>query len=79
MQDIDPHTPFDSITDKLIAQLRQPFTLPCLQNSISCSIGISIYPRTSQTIDQLLNHADCAMYQAKQQGLDLQIFSPKPR
>lgn len=79
LQDIDPHTPFDSITDKLIAQLRQPFTLPCLQNSISCSIGISIYPRTSQTIDQLLNHADCAMYQAKQQGLDLQIFSPKPR
>ncbi len=36
--------------------------------SMSCSIGISIYPDDAQTIDRLINHADVAMYRAKESG-----------
>jgi GGDEF domain-containing protein len=36
--------------------------------SISASIGISIYPKDSFDIDILVNKADVAMYNAKEQG-----------
>jgi len=35
---------------------------------ISASIGISHYPRTASTIDQIINSADSAMYEAKRSG-----------
>jgi len=36
--------------------------------SIGISIGITVYPQDDQSIDELLKHADSAMYRAKQQG-----------
>ena len=32
------------------------------------SIGITVYPHDDHSIDELLKHADSAMYRAKQQG-----------
>lgn len=34
----------------------------------SCSIGISVCPRDGETTEELLKHADAAMYQAKNSG-----------
>jgi diguanylate cyclase (GGDEF)-like protein len=36
--------------------------------SISVSIGISLYPEDGADPDELVKHADAAMYRAKQQG-----------
>ncbi len=36
--------------------------------SIGVSIGITVYPHDDHGIDELLKHADAAMYRAKQQG-----------
>src|SRR5690606_30569569 len=41
---------------------------------ISASIGISIYPDDGETIDELLRHADMAMYQVKGQGKNSYSF-----
>jgi diguanylate cyclase (GGDEF)-like protein len=35
---------------------------------IGVSIGITVYPTDDHEVDELLKHADAAMYRAKQQG-----------
>ncbi|SNT07366.1 PAS domain S-box-containing protein/diguanylate cyclase (GGDEF) domain-containing protein [Noviherbaspirillum humi] len=52
----------------LLAALNQPFYVGHLKLVLSASIGISLYPDHGGQIDTLINHADAAMYHAKQQG-----------
>ncbi|SEO38558.1 response regulator receiver modulated diguanylate cyclase/phosphodiesterase with PAS/PAC sensor(s) [Duganella sp. CF517] len=57
-----------SIADKFLESLHEPFDLDGHQVHISASIGIAIYPNDGETIDELLRHADIAMYQVKALG-----------
>ena len=56
----------------LARRIQHQFTTPFIMNKreiyISSSIGISICPDNSETVDDLLKHADSAMYHAKNQG-----------
>jgi EAL domain-containing protein (putative c-di-GMP-specific phosphodiesterase class I) len=56
----------------LARRIQHQFTTPFIMNQrdifISSSIGISICPDNSETVDDLLKHADSAMYHAKNQG-----------
>jgi predicted signal transduction protein with EAL and GGDEF domain len=45
--------------------LRQPFAVEGLQLHVGASIGIALFPTLSGDAQQLLRHADIAMYQAK--------------
>jgi len=56
------------IADNFLESLQAPFDLDGHQVHISASIGIAIYPHDGETIDELLRHADIAMYQVKGQG-----------
>ncbi|MDB5961274.1 MAG: diguanylate cyclase [Massilia sp.] len=56
------------IADKFLECLQQPFDLDGHQVHISASIGIAIYPTDGESIDELLRHADIAMYQVKALG-----------
>ncbi|MTV38894.1 EAL domain-containing protein [Duganella radicis] len=57
-----------AIADKFLESLQRPFDLDGHQVHISASIGIAIYPGDGETIDELLRHADIAMYQVKALG-----------
>jgi diguanylate cyclase (GGDEF)-like protein/PAS domain S-box-containing protein len=57
-----------AIADKFLECLHQPFDLDGHEVHISASIGIAIYPTDGETIDELLRHADIAMYQVKALG-----------
>ncbi|WP_295990181.1 EAL domain-containing protein, partial [Rugamonas sp.] len=57
-----------AIADKFLESLHQPFDLDGHEVHISASIGIAIYPGDGETIDELLRHADIAMYQVKALG-----------
>ncbi|CAN7601894.1 EAL domain-containing protein [Pseudoduganella sp. LjRoot289] len=56
------------IAEKFLESLQKPFDLDGHQVHISASIGIAIYPGDGESIDELLRHADIAMYQVKALG-----------
>ncbi len=45
-----------------------------LRACLNASLGISAYPRDGNTADELISHADTAMYRAKDQGGNAMAF-----
>ena len=62
------------VANKALECLQQPFELAGKDVHISASIGIAVYPLDGETIDELLCHADMAMYQVKAQGKNSYSF-----
>ena len=62
------------VADKFLEVLQAPFDLDGHAVHISASIGIAIYPAHGESIDELLRHADIAMYQVKGQGKNGHAF-----
>jgi diguanylate cyclase (GGDEF)-like protein len=57
-----------ALSKEILNTLSKPFLLKGQQVYISASIGISIYPFDNTNVNQLLQNADNALYQAKQKG-----------
>ncbi|WP_423187656.1 putative bifunctional diguanylate cyclase/phosphodiesterase [Alishewanella sp. d11] len=57
-----------AIAEKIRFVLNQPFTLTDLRYVSSPSIGITLFSNANNSIDELLQQADLAMYQAKAAG-----------
>ncbi|MDH4186231.1 MAG: GGDEF domain-containing response regulator [Nitrospira sp.] len=57
-----------AVGQRIIESITTPFELQGHHISIGVSIGITIYPQDDHTLDELLKHADMAMYRAKQHG-----------
>jgi diguanylate cyclase (GGDEF)-like protein/PAS domain S-box-containing protein len=57
-----------AVAEKFLECLQKPFDLDGIDVHISASIGIAIYPGDGESIDELLRHADIAMYQVKALG-----------
>jgi diguanylate cyclase (GGDEF)-like protein/PAS domain S-box-containing protein len=65
------------VAGSVMHAVAQPLVVGEHEVALSVSIGISIYPGDGDDADTLLNHADVAMYHAKQQGRNsFQFFSP---
>ena len=62
------------IADKFVETFRQPFILENNEFHVSASIGIAVYPEDGESIDELLRHADIAMYHVKSQGKNGHAF-----
>ena len=57
-----------TVAQRITKSLTESFPLGNQRVSIGVSIGITVYPLDDHEIDDLLRHADAAMYRAKQQG-----------
>ena len=55
------------VAEKIRNTINQPFKLEDHIVPVGTSIGISIYPLDGRDIDQLIHHADAAMYEDKKQ------------
>ncbi len=62
------------IAQRLLASLRAPYLIEELELNVSCSIGIAMFPDDAVDMDELMRHADAAMYQAKASGRDKVYF-----
>ncbi len=68
----------NSIADRIRTVLSMPLDLDGVTLSISPSIGISVYPEDGSDPEQLLKHADIALYHAKDQGRgNHQFYTPE--
>jgi two-component system, cell cycle response regulator len=66
------------IARRITESLAEPFLIEKHRVSIGVSIGITVYPSDDHGIDELLKHADAAMYKAKQQGgSSFQFYTPQ--
>lgn len=65
------------VARKIQTVMRKPFLVKGQEFNVSSSIGISIFPDDSKSLDVLLQFADIAMYHAKDRGRNMfRFFSP---
>ncbi|HSW08645.1 EAL domain-containing protein [Aquabacterium sp.] len=63
---------------RLVPMIRRVHQVGSAELHVSCSIGVALFPDDSRDIDELMQHADVAMYQAKAMGRDsAQFFTPE--
>ncbi|UOQ86765.1 putative bifunctional diguanylate cyclase/phosphodiesterase [Gracilibacillus salinarum] len=62
------------VSNAILAVFSSPFHLEQYEVSLTPSIGISFYPEDAMTEEQLMKHADAAMYQAKRLGKNRYYF-----
>ncbi|GGY61015.1 hypothetical protein GCM10011613_00440 [Cellvibrio zantedeschiae] len=58
----------EPLLQRLLGAAAEPVQLDDLSLEVSASIGVTLYPQDGSDADQLLRHADQAMYLAKQAG-----------
>ena len=63
-----------SVAEKLRAALEEPSRIEGQAYASTASIGISLFPRHSKNVDDLIREADIAMYRAKERGRNTLIF-----
>lgn len=68
VEGIEEATDAALVADKVLKAFSDPFELLGNEYYIGTSIGISIFPDDSDTPDGLIQHADTAMYRAKDSG-----------
>jgi diguanylate cyclase (GGDEF)-like protein len=56
------------VANNILRQMQAPFSLRETEILASCSVGIAVYPKDGKKFEELLRHADLAMYQAKEAG-----------
>lgn len=57
-----------NVAEKIIRQVHKPVHSGPHILEVGCSIGIAIYPDNGKESEEIMHHADIAMYRAKQQG-----------
>ena len=63
-----------SVLQKLVQLFQQPIRVGGQMLTVTCSIGVAIYPENGVQPDELLKQADAAMYRAKDEGRNTYEF-----
>lgn len=68
LTDLENSKDCEPILSRLLSAAAEPLTLHHIDLQVSASIGVTIYPQDGVDAEQLLRHADQAMYLSKQAG-----------
>lgn len=68
LPDLDGGDEVTRIAQRMLDLVAQPIRLDDQEISVTCSIGISLYPRDGRSGELLLKNADIALYRAKDMG-----------
>ncbi|WP_292933509.1 EAL domain-containing protein [Noviherbaspirillum sp.] len=65
------------LMERILKTIGRPFSIDGHKLYVSCSIGLSTYPKDGKDVDTLLKNADAAMYRAKDRGRNnFQFYTP---
>ncbi|HJV24519.1 MAG TPA: EAL domain-containing protein [Aromatoleum sp.] len=67
LQDVDQRGA-EATARRILAALSRSFVLGDMTLTVTCSIGIALYPGDGLSADDLIKNADTAMYNAKERG-----------
>ena len=71
-------TQAQNVAEKILHSFSEPFRLPGLEHYTTPSIGIASFGNNAISVDEILKHADLAMYQAKAAGRNtFRFFNPE--
>lgn len=68
LTDLEDGKDCEPILSRLLIAAAEPLSLHHIELQVSASIGVTIYPQDGVDAEQLLRHADQAMYLSKQTG-----------
>ncbi len=74
LQDIKQANEVAHVAEKLIQNIAKRIAVTDVKITLSCSVGIAIYPDHGEDPDTLMKQADAAMYKAKQSGKNRFVF-----
>jgi diguanylate cyclase (GGDEF)-like protein len=63
-----------TVAEHVIAALDRPFLIDGVENVVSASIGIAVFPSDGASVEELMRNADMAMYRAKERGRRIYAF-----
>lgn len=67
-----------AVNGRLIPSIRQSAEIEGHTLTVSCSVGVALFPDDATEQDELMRRADAAMYEAKTAGRDMaRFFSPE--
>jgi diguanylate cyclase (GGDEF)-like protein/PAS domain S-box-containing protein len=63
------------VAEEVSFELAQPIAVAGTDVTLGSSVGISLYPRDAGGAEELLQHADVAMYRAKRAGVPYRVYA----
>ncbi|PWK13041.1 bifunctional diguanylate cyclase/phosphodiesterase [Tumebacillus permanentifrigoris] len=63
------------VAEAILQALQNPFHIEGHELFLTTSIGVALYPLHGHDVDSLIQHADTAMYRAKERGNRYQIYA----
>jgi diguanylate cyclase (GGDEF)-like protein len=77
LEDIEGPLELETVASSIVGRFEEPFRVGERQVSVTASLGITLFPADNPDPLALLNNADIAMYQAKEQGRNtFKFFTP---
>jgi len=74
-----PQTDYDGsklCAERILNAMDAPFNINNISTESKASIGIALFPEHGDTADELMQHADIAMYQAKKSQSGFAVYDP---
>lgn len=74
LRETEQHTISTAAVTRIIDAVAEPVAIDGHELVVTCSVGISIFPLNSASPEDLVEHADVAMYDAKKHGRNMFCF-----
>ena len=77
LTDVHSTTVVENFANFILEEIRHPFMADNVILEVDASIGTSVFPEHGTTHDELLQHADIAMYKAKGLSAGYMLYTPE--